>query len=88
MLEPDRIPQPARRIKRGNTPKTGGPTMHKAFEFRRMYGKDGKPTETEWSIGPVIVTTAAAVILGLSGHTIWNGIIRLLVAIKGWPAHQ
>lgn len=57
--------------------------MHKAIESRTRF-KDGKIIEREWSIGPVLVTTVAGVVLALTGHTIVNGIISVLKVIKWW----
>ena len=48
--------------------------MHKAIESRTKL-KDGKVVEREWSVGPVLVTTVATVVLALTGHTVFNGIV-------------
>ena len=57
--------------------------MHKAIEFKTKL-KDGKVVEREWSVGPVLVTTAATVILALTGHTIWSDILAAVKTVKGW----
>jgi hypothetical protein len=44
--------------------------MHKAVEIKVKYGKDGKPTEREWSIGPVFIWGLVAIILGLAGKAV------------------
>jgi len=46
--------------------------MHKAFEYEVKFGRDGRPAERRWSIGPVLVTSIVALILALTGHTIWG----------------
>lgn len=58
--------------------------MHKAIEYEAKYGKDGKRTDLRWSVGPVLITTIAGVILALSGHTIWSGILAVVKEIKSW----
>jgi hypothetical protein len=40
--------------------------MHKAFEYEVKFGKDGRPVGRRWSIGPVFITTSAAVLLALT----------------------
>jgi hypothetical protein len=56
--------------------------MHKAFEYEVKFGKDGRPVERRWSVGPVLVTSFVMLILTLTNHTVWNGILALLKAIK------
>ena len=41
--------------------------MHKAFEYEVKFGKDGRPVERRWSVGPVFITTCATVLLALTG---------------------
>ena len=41
--------------------------MHKAIEYEVKFGKDGKPSERRWSIGPVLIWGLVAVVLGLAG---------------------
>ena len=56
--------------------------MQKAFEYESKFDRNGKLLERRWSIGPVLVTSTFALILALTGHTIWNGILPLLKAVK------
>jgi hypothetical protein len=58
--------------------------MHKAFEYEVKYDSKGKAVERRWSVGPVLVTSAAALLLALTGHTVWSGITTLLKAVKSW----
>jgi len=58
--------------------------MHKAIEYEVKYDQRGRAIERRWSVGPVLITTAATVMLTLHGHTIWNGIAALLKVIKWW----
>jgi hypothetical protein len=58
--------------------------MHKAFEYEVKFGKDGRLVERRWSVGPVFITTSAAVLLALTGHTIWAGIGTVLQSLKWW----
>jgi len=58
--------------------------MHKAFEYEVKFGKDGRPVERRWSIGPVLITSVVALILALTGHTILDAIATLLKALKRW----
>ena len=61
-----------------------GRQMHKALEYEVRFGKDGKPLERRWSVGPVFITTGAAVLLALTGHTAWTELITVLNALKWW----
>jgi hypothetical protein len=58
--------------------------MHKAFEYEVKFGKDGRPAERRWSIGPVLVTAISGVVLALTGHTTWSGILKFLATVKWW----
>jgi hypothetical protein len=58
--------------------------MHKAFEYEMKYDRSGRPSEKRWSIGPVSITTAAAVLLALTGHTVWSGIVEVFKAVRWW----
>ena len=58
--------------------------MHKAFEYEVKFGKDGRPVERRWSVGPVFITTGAGVLLALTGHTLWTGIGAVLQSLKWW----
>jgi hypothetical protein len=44
--------------------------MHKAIESKTKFGKDGKPIEREWSIGPSVIWGLVAIVLGLAGKAI------------------
>jgi hypothetical protein len=41
--------------------------MHKAIEYGVKFGKDGKPSERRWSIGPVLIWGLVALVLVLAG---------------------
>jgi hypothetical protein len=56
--------------------------MHKAIEYAVEFDKSGRLTKRRWSIGPVLITTAAGVFLTLTGHTIWAGIGTVLRTLK------
>jgi hypothetical protein len=56
--------------------------MHKAFEYEVKFGKDGRPVERRWSVGPVFITTCATVLLALTGHSIWIGIGTVLKSLR------
>ena len=58
--------------------------MHKAFEYEVKFGKDGRPTGRRWSVGPVLITSIVALILTLTGHTIWAGMSVVLKSLKWW----
>jgi hypothetical protein len=58
--------------------------MHKAIEYEAEFDKPGRLTKRRWSIGPVLVTTVAGVILALTGHTVWAGISTVLQSVKWW----
>ncbi len=54
--------------------------MHKAIESKTKFGKDGRPLEREWSVGPVLIWGFVAIILGLAGKavippSIWTHLI-------------
>lgn len=58
--------------------------MHKAFEYEVKYDSRGKAVERRWSVGPVLVTSTLALLLSLTGHTVWGGITAFLKAAKSW----
>lgn len=58
--------------------------MHKAIEYEVKYDRKGRPIERRWSIGPILVTTFGTLVLALTGHTLWNGIVTFVKAVKWW----
>ena len=58
--------------------------MHKAFEYEAEFDKGGRRLKVRWSIGPVMITTAAGIYLALTGHTIWNKLADMIALIRSW----
>jgi hypothetical protein len=44
--------------------------VQKAFEYEVRYGRDGKPAQRRWSVGPVLIVGVIMLILVLTGHAV------------------
>ncbi len=59
--------------------------MHKAVEYEAEFDKNGRLLKRRWSIGPAFITTIAALILALTGHTIFHELCKLLETVTKRP---
>lgn len=58
--------------------------MQKAFEYEVEFNQPGRVLKRRLSIGPVLITTAATLLLTFTGHTLIGGLTKLWLAVKWW----
>ena len=56
--------------------------MNKAFEYEVRYDSKGRLAGRRWSVGPVLITTVAGLILSFTGHSAWASIEKLVQLLK------
>jgi hypothetical protein len=58
--------------------------MQKAFEYEAEFDKSGRLLRRRWSIGPVLITSMAGLVLALTGHSLRSGISAFVKTVKWW----
>jgi hypothetical protein len=58
--------------------------MKNALEYEAEYDGKGRVVRKRLYIGPVLITTAAGLVLSMSGHTVWAGLASLWKAVRWW----
>ena len=58
--------------------------MKNGFEYEAEYDPRGKLVKKRLTVGPILITTMAGLVLSLTGHTVWAGLAGLWKAIRWW----